>query len=135
MKQEIEGLCKLKYPSGNFPTVLPPETKELLHWCHGCPGFTYMFIEAYKKIGDENYLVEAKKCGDQIWEKGILKKGYGLCHGTAGNAYSLLAIYQATKDLKYLHRAAKFAEFCLSYGNHNCRIPDTPYSLFEGNSK
>lgn len=28
----------------------------------------------------------------------------------------------------------QFAEWCLGYGTHGCRIPDRPYSLFEGNS-
>ena len=26
----------------------------------------------------------------------------------------------------------QFAEWCLAYGTHGCRIPDRPYSLFEG---
>lgn len=26
----------------------------------------------------------------------------------------------------------QFAEWCLDYGTHGCRIPDRPYSLFEG---
>lgn len=26
----------------------------------------------------------------------------------------------------------QFAEWCLDYGAHGCRIPDRPYSLFEG---
>lgn len=28
----------------------------------------------------------------------------------------------------------QFAEWCLAYGTHGCRIPDRPYSLFEGMS-
>ncbi|TWW71441.1 LanC-like protein 2 [Takifugu flavidus] len=26
----------------------------------------------------------------------------------------------------------QFADWCLAYGTHGCRIPDRPYSLFEG---
>lgn len=26
----------------------------------------------------------------------------------------------------------QFAEWCLDYGEHGCRTPDTPFSLFEG---
>lgn len=28
--------------------------------------------------------------------------------------------------------SSQFAEWCLEYGAHGCRIPDRPYSLFEG---
>lgn len=58
--------------------------------------------------------------------------GYGLCHGASGNAYSFLRMFQLTQDQKYLYRAIKFAEWCCDYGSHNCRTPDTPFSLFEG---
>jgi len=67
-----------------------------------------------------------------VWNRGILKKGYGICHGVAGNAYSFLSLYKQTNDAKYLHRAIKFAEWCFDYGQHGCRIPDHPFSLFEG---
>ncbi|XP_064518033.1 glutathione S-transferase LANCL1 isoform X3 [Pseudopipra pipra] len=41
------------------------------------------------------------------------------CHGAPGVIYMLIQAY-------------KFAEWCLSYGQHGCRTPDTPFSLFEG---
>lgn len=28
--------------------------------------------------------------------------------------------------------SSQFAEWCLDYGAHGCRVPDRPYSLFEG---
>lgn len=27
----------------------------------------------------------------------------------------------------------QFADWCMNYGKHGCRTPDTPFSLFEGN--
>lgn len=81
---------------------------------------------------EEKYLREAMECSDVIWQRGLLRKGYGICHGTAGNGYSFLSLYHLTQDKKYLYRACKFAEWCLDYGAHGCRIPDRPYSLFEG---
>ena len=48
-----------------------------------------------------------EKCGEVIWERGLLLKGLGLCHGTAGNAYSLLSLYQSTGRDYHLHRAIK----------------------------
>lgn len=76
---------------------------------------------------------EAIHCGNAIWKRGLLKKGYGLCHGPSGNAYGLLAIYQTTKDAKWLYRALKFAEWIFDFEKRqNCRVPDRPFSLFEG---
>lgn len=36
--------------------------------------------------------------------------------------------YELTDIISFL----QFAEWCLAYGTHGCRIPDRPYSLFEG---
>nr|KAF6336780.1 LanC like 1 [Myotis myotis] len=96
---------------------------------HGLAGIYYFLMQVFK---EEQYLNDAYQCADVIWQHGLLKKGYGLCHGTAGNAYSFLALYNVTQDTKYLYRACKFAEWCLDYGDHGCRTPDTPFSLFEG---
>lgn len=41
-------------------------------------------------------------------------------------------MYRMTNDQKYLYQAYKFAEWCIDYGKHGCRIADAPYSLFEG---
>ncbi|MEQ2199091.1 Glutathione S-transferase lancl1, partial [Xenoophorus captivus] len=81
---------------------------------------------------EEKYLKEAVDCAEVIWQRGLLRKGYGICHGTAGNGYAFLTLYKFTQEKKYLYRACKFAEWCLDYGTHGCRIPDRPYSLFEG---
>lgn len=36
------------------------------------------------------------------------------------------------QDVKYLYRACKFADWCMDYGTHRKKIPDRPFSLFEG---
>ncbi|XP_065582589.1 glutathione S-transferase LANCL1-like [Artemia franciscana] len=128
----IDFLVELRYPSGNLPSSLGSTTDKLVHWCHGAPGFTALLIEASKVFGSPKYMEAAEKCCDVIWERGLLVKGYGLCHGAAGNAYSFVQMYQATKDPKYIHQACAFADFCLDYGKHGCRTPDTPLSLYEG---
>ena len=56
---------------------------------------------------DEKYLKAAKDCAEVIWQRGLLKKGYGICHGPAGNAYAFLAMYKLTNDMAYLYRAYK----------------------------
>ncbi|KAK1165938.1 glutathione S-transferase LANCL1 [Acipenser oxyrinchus oxyrinchus] len=132
VKPSVDFLCQLKFPSGNYPPCIGDTRDLLVHWCHGAPGVIYMLIQAYKMFGIDQYLSDAVQCGEVIWQRGLLKKGYGLCHGAGGNAYGFLALYKLTQDAKYLYRACKFAEWCLDYGKHGCRTPDTPSSLFEG---
>lgn len=132
VRPSVDYLRHKKFRSGNYPSSLSNESDRLVHWCHGAPGVLHMLIMAHTVFKDEKYLRDALECGELIWQRGLLRKGYGLCHGTAGNAYAFLALYRCTRDRKHLHRACKFAEWCLDYGTHGCRIPDRPYSLFEG---
>ena len=133
VKPSIDYLMAMKFPSGNYPSSVGSATGDkLVHWCHGAPGWIHMFIAAYQTFGEAKYLEAAASCTDVVWSRGILKKGYGICHGVAGNAYAFLAMYRLTGDQKYLYRAVKFAEWCLDYGKHGCRLADRPLSLFEG---
>lgn len=133
VRPTVDWMLSLQFPSGNCPSSIGSSSGDkLIHWCHGAPGWIYMFIKAYQLFSDEKYLEAAKRCSAVIWERGILKKGYGICHGTAGNGYAFLAMYRMTNDQKYLYQAYKFAEWCIDYGKHGCRIADAPYSLFEG---
>lgn len=56
---------------------------------------------------DEKYLKEAAECAEVIWQRGLLRKGYGICHGTAGNGYAFLSLYKLTQEKKYLYRVSK----------------------------
>ncbi|CAI5674029.1 unnamed protein product [Oreochromis niloticus] len=132
VRPSIDYVRHKRFRSGNFPSSLSNESDRLVHWCHGAPGVIHMLIMAHMIFKEEKYLKEAVECGEVIWQRGLLRKGYGICHGTAGNGYAFLSLYKLTKEKKYLHRACKFAEWCLDYGTHGCRIPDRPYSLFEG---
>lgn len=107
VRPTVDYLMGLQYPSGNYPSSLGSTTDKLVHWCHGAPGFIHMLCLSHKVFGGEKYLQAALKCGDVIWEKGLLKKGYGLCHGPAGNAYGFLVLYRITGDPKHLYRARK----------------------------
>lgn len=129
----LDHLMLLAFPSGNYPAALEARpTDELVHWCHGAPGWVFTFIRAYQLYKQPKHLEAARQCGEVVWRRGLLRKGYGICHGVAGNAYTFLALYNLTKEDKHLHRAFKFAQFTFDYGKHGCRQPDTPYSLFEG---
>lgn len=43
-----------------------------------------MYLRLYKHTKNDKYLNFAIKCGECIWERGILQKGVGLCHGIGG---------------------------------------------------
>ena len=132
IKPALDFLQSLRYPSGNCPSSIGSRTDKLVHWCHGAPGMIMLFTLAYEIYQDEQYLNTALQCGEVVWARGLLKKGCGICHGAAGNAYTFLTLFQKTKDVKHLYRACRFAEWCTDYKAHQTRIPDRPYSLFEG---
>lgn len=132
IKPSIDYLLSMQFKSGNVPSSRGSDNDKLIHWCHGAPGAIHLFLKAYQVFQDQKYLQAALDCNQVIWQRGLLKKGYGLCHGVAGNAYAFLALYQETKDARYLRRAKKFGQFLFAYGTHQCRTPDRPYSLFEG---
>ena len=50
----------------------------------------------------DQYITAARRAGDLVWERGLLKKGPGLCHGVAGNGYTFLHLYQVIKMIKTL---------------------------------
>jgi len=130
--ESMDALLTLRFPSGNLPPCVGDADDRLMHWCHGAPGAIHLYALAWKLYKKPSYLSACHDFADNIWNRGLLKRGYGLCHGVAGNGYGLLCMYQVTGDCQYLWKAIKFAEWCLSYGEHGCRTPDTPYSLFEG---
>lgn len=104
---------------------------ELVHWCHGAPGFVFFFGKAFEVYQEEKYKKAAEEAGEHVWNFGILKKGPGICHGISGNAYSMLYLYRITKDPKWLHRSLQFADYiCTNF--KNLRRADTPFSIFEG---
>ncbi|UJR27908.1 hypothetical protein I4U23_009169 [Adineta vaga] len=129
----VEFLKTKRLPSGNYLSSSGSQADKLVQWCHGAPGFIYLFVRAYEVTKNQTYLDLATSAGEIVWERGLLRKSYSLCHGTAGNGYVFLDLYRTTKDSKWLHRAIKFAEHCMDYGKHELsRTPDHPYSLFEG---
>lgn len=87
------------------------------------------FCQVY---GEQRYLDAAVRCGEVVWKRGLLRKGYGLCHGVSGNAYTFLQLYRLTGKVVYFNRAVRFAEWCLSSEQRECREADRPHSLFEG---
>lgn len=132
IKEAIDFIQGIRYPSCNYPSSIGGQTDRLVHWCHGAPGVVHLLIKAYLVYRDESYLESALACGDVIWQRGILKKGFSLCHGISGNAYAFLHLYQLTHDLKHLYRAGKFAQYYIDYNETINWRADSPASLFEG---
>ena len=89
--------CYYHFLSGN-------DKDRLVHWCHGAPGVVHLLLTAHTVWGGDTdqYITAAKKAGDLVWERGLLKKGPGLCHGVAGNGYTFLHLYQVIKVMKML---------------------------------
>lgn len=132
IRQTIDYLLDLSFPSGNYPSSLENDEDRLVQWCHGSPGFIHCLVEASKVYDSERYLAAAKRCAEVSWERGVLTKGFSICHGIAGNAMGILHLYQHTKDPLYLHRAYKMAEIITDAAPHEFRTPDRPLSMFEG---
>ena len=65
----------------------------------------YLFAKAYLINNKPQYLDTCIRCGELVWEKGLLKKGPGICHGVAGSAYVFLLLYRLTGNRKYIYRA------------------------------
>lgn len=91
----------------NWRPMLDPEadTKRLLQFCHGAPGFVVCLAGLPGTALDDLLLA----AGETIWSAGPLTKGSNLCHGTGGNGYALLKLYQRTGDSRWLERARSFA--------------------------
>lgn len=139
VRSAVDYFFTLEDAEGNYPPAMDevgqprPDGQELVHWCHGAPGVIYMFVRAYKVWGDDKYLQACLRCGELVWRKGLLKKGPGICHGIAGSGYVFLTLYRLTNDKKHLYRASMFANFMFTEEfKHGARVPDTPYSLYEG---
>lgn len=132
IRPTIDWLLRNRFPGGNYKSSEGKDRDALVHWCHGAPGFVYLYLLASKVFKDEEYLKLALECGDVVWERGLLRKGYSICHGVSGNAYTFLHLFKETNDLKHLYRAACFADWCTKYPEQEGHAPDSPLSLFEG---
>ena len=81
VKPMIDFVCSLRFPgTDNFPSSMGEDkTDKLVHWCHGAPGVVYMLATASEVFGAEGegrqYAEIALKAGEDIWTRGLLKKG------------------------------------------------------------
>ena len=131
--------------TGNFPSdVEGKDSGDKVHFCHGCIGALYLFLLAEEFFPNNGFKETALLSNKCLWERGLLYKGNGVCHGMSGVIYALIKLYKFTKNDLYLKEAIG-----ISYGTFDpyvqdlvkefvdpqrkCKgIPDTPYSLMEG---
>ncbi|KAL6739850.1 hypothetical protein Aduo_013253 [Ancylostoma duodenale] len=138
VRESADWLMSTQDDEGNFASSVKWIGRErgddqLVHWCHGAPGVILLCLTMWKRYGEQKYFRAALRCGELIWNKGVLKKGPGICHGVGGNGYALLMLYRACGDEEWLHRARCFALMLLDRNIRAAqRTPDSPFSLFEG---
>ena len=131
--------------TGNFPDdIFGKDIGDKTYFCHGCVGAVYLFLLADALFPGNNFKNVALKCNKSLWERGLLYKGNGICHGMSGICYALMKLYLFTNDELYLKSTLGIAygtidpnvQKLISEYTDPQRlakgIPDTPYSLMEG---
>ena len=131
--------------TGNFPADIQGEDDgDCVHFCHGCIGAIHLFLLADELYPNNNFKETAFLSNKCLWERGLLYKGNGVCHGMSGVIYGLIKLYKETKNELYLKEAVsicfgtfdeKVQKLVKEFKDPQrlCRgIPDTPYSLMEG---
>ena len=144
--ESIKYIQSLQIKStGNFPSDVEGEDSgDCVHFCHGCIGAIHLFLLAEEFYPNNNFKETAKLSNKSLWERGLLYKGNGVCHGMSGVIYGLIKLYKETKEELYLKEAIgicfgtfdeKVQKLVREYKDPQrlCKgIPDTPYSLMEG---
>ena len=127
------------FRSGNLASSVGSDSDRLVQWCHGAPGHVLLLVKASQIFNDASYMEMAKTiCRNVIFPQGLLRKGLGLCHGISGNAYCFLSVYRGMESeppearQEFLDMAHHFLKFGLKHLSELERVPDHPYSLYEG---
>lgn len=145
IRSTLDLVVRQMTESGALPTLYGDEETELVHFCHGATGAIAPLCMASKLLNDLKYLKAAEKAGEDVWLRGLLRKGKGICHGSSGSSYALLTLYRSTGQTIWLYRAIAMAYWCLldpasilAFATYDdpmrlsVGMPDTPYSLMEG---
>lgn len=152
----ITGLCEVCVQNGgHLPMSIPPfptkRSSPMVQICHGAPGLICLLACAKKnsrfmaEFGSSTWYDAIELAISVIWEQALLSKGGGLCHGIAGNALPLMMLADPlgaddlglmSKSIALLLAAQETRPFSdpeTSIATSNLyRMPDNPYSLFEG---
>ena len=131
--------------TGNFPYDIKGEDSgDAVHFCHGCIGAIPLFLLAEEFYPNNKFKETAFLSNKCLWERGLLYKGNGVCHGMSGVIYGLIKLYKYSNDELYLKEAVGICQgtfdpeiqaLVKQYEDPQRKcigIPDTPYSLMEG---
>ena len=131
--------------TGNFPSDIEGnDSGDKVHFCHGCIGAIYLFLLSEEFFPNNGFKDTAFLSNNCLWERGLLYKGNGLCHGMSGIIYALIKLFKYSNNELYLKEAIGicYGTFDPQIQNlvkeyvdpqRKCKgIPDTPYSLMEG---
>ncbi|CBZ51553.1 hypothetical protein NCLIV_013460 [Neospora caninum Liverpool] len=133
VKSTLEWLLTLESKNHNWPAVVGETGDYLCHFCHGATGAVFAFGLGSIVFNNREFQKAALRAASCVWKYGLLKKGPGICHGISGSGYGLLMAYKLTRDPVWLDRAADFALKMFDEKlQADSRVPDNPFSLFEG---
>ncbi len=135
LEKILKTYARIENESCNWPTILDlkPDTKVLVHWCHGATGVVTDLAAHIRK--EESAIIDGLllKAGHLIWHAGPLKKGVSLCHGTAGSGMAMLKLYERTRDPQWLERAQAFAMHAIDQHKQEAQeAGQLRYSLWTG---
>ena len=91
LEADLAALLSYQFPSGNWPSSLPPGKDRLVQVCHGAPGVVGSLISIKEHFPNiqakiDQAITKGREC---IVERGLLTKEPCLCHGISGNALAL----------------------------------------------
>lgn len=94
----------------NWPDFREAEPAYPVHWCHGAAGIGFSRLRAWRILGDEELLAEARSALATVREDMGSPENYSLCHGEMGNADLLIQASQVLSEEAWLIPAHAAAE-------------------------
>ena len=121
-----------EHTCNTFSSAKAEDSNRLVHFCHGATGWIPLLLKMSMRWKGEQasrYLNLAKRCGEMVWERGILvSKGPGLCHGLGGSICALV-VGQSNIYIPYIHSNI----FSNIHSNLCSDIPYSQHPITTGN--
>lgn len=88
LEDKLAHVLDMQLPNGNWSAFVGQESKPLVQFCHGAPGFLYSLVvlrQYFPRLQDkvDAAIDHGRQC---IWKEGLLVKEPSICHGIFGNA-------------------------------------------------
>jgi serine/threonine-protein kinase len=95
-------------------------------WCNGSAGQVYLWAQAFRVFGDEQYLELAEKSAWNAWEESYTIDG--LCCGRSGATYTMAHLHQLTGERGWWDKARDFAGRAIG----SAKVSPFTESLYKG---